>query len=189
MVGPVDWCLHDRVRAKAKVAIVIAVRPCTLVDLPFALSITNELIPTTTIAWTDVLVEPAARMTWLADQEARGFPVLVAVDSDSDEVVGIASYDDFRDTLHWEGYRFTVEHSIHVRGDRRGSGTGRVLLEALIAHARSAGIHVMVGAIDADNAPSLRFHERMGFVEVARLPETGFKFGRWLDLILMQRVL
>jgi phosphinothricin acetyltransferase len=48
---------------------------------------------------------------------------------------------------------------------------------------------VLVGALDADNADSLRFHETLGFVEVARLPETGFKFGRWLDLVLVQRTL
>ncbi|MFI5044836.1 MAG: GNAT family N-acetyltransferase, partial [Acidimicrobiales bacterium] len=57
------------------------------------------------------------------------------------------------------------------------------------ARATSAGKHVMVGGIDADNAGSIRFHRRLGFVEVARMPEVGFKFGRWLDLVLVQRTL
>jgi phosphinothricin acetyltransferase len=48
-------------------------------------------------------------------------------------------------------------------------------------------MHIMIGAIDAENTGSILFHERLGFNEVGRLPETGFKFGRWLDLVLMQR--
>ena len=107
----------------------------------------------------------------------------------NDEVLGMASYGDFRDSIHWPGYRFTVEHSIHVRSDRRHDGLGRMLMEELLTRAARNGIHVMVAGIDADNGDSIRFHERLGFVEVARMPETGHKFGRWLDLVLMQRIL
>ena len=55
--------------------------------------------------------------------------------------------------------------------------------------ARAAGMHVVVGAVDGANDASLRFHERLGFVEVARMPEVGRKFDRWLDLVLVQLVL
>ena len=152
----------------------------------------NALIPTTTVAWTESLQTYAEGIEWHGSQRLAGFPILVAVEGDGaveETVVGVASYGYFRNTPRFEGYRFSVEHSIHVRGDRRGAGIGRVLLEALMDAARTAGVHVMVGAIDADNEDSLRFHERMGFVEVARMPETGFKFGRWLDLVLEQRIL
>ena len=101
----------------------------------------------------------------------------------------MSSYGDFRDSIHWPGYRFTAELPIHVRGDQRRNGVGRLLLEELIARARRNGLHVLVAGIDADNGDSIRFHERLGFVEVARMPETGQKFGRWLDLILMQLIL
>ncbi|MEP6624504.1 MAG: N-acetyltransferase family protein [Acidimicrobiia bacterium] len=170
----------------------IAVRDCTEADLPASLAIFNELIPATTVAWRDDPFTMEWRAEWFARQQERGFPVLVAVDDDpaaTNAVIGVASYGDFRNTPHFEGYRFTVEHSIHVAGDRRGDGTGRLLMEALVERARGAGLHVMVGAIDAENVDSIRFHERMGFVEVARMPETGFKFGRWLDLVLVQRTL
>jgi phosphinothricin acetyltransferase len=60
-------------------------------------------------------------------------------------------------------------------------------MSALAARAHAAGKHVMVGAIDAENVASLRFHERLGFREVGRMPGIGFKLGRWLSLVLMQR--
>lgn len=165
----------------------IVIRDCDAADLGATVAIFNEFIPTTTIAWTDVRITVDDRAQWWERQRARGYPVLVAIDETTDEVVGMASYGDFRNTPSFEGYRFSVEHSVHVRGDQRGHGIGRVLLDALLGRAREAGLHVMIGAIDADNAASLRFHERMGFTEVARMPEVGWKHGRWLDLVLVQR--
>lgn len=165
----------------------VVVRDCAEADLAASLAIYNAQTETTTIAWTELPVTLASRAAWFVDQQHRGFPVLVAAEDGA--IVGVASYGDFRGFPHWEGYRFTVEHSIHVRGDRRGAGIGRRLLDALVDRARASGMHVMVGAIDAENEDSLSFHARMGFVEVARMPETGFKFGRWLDLVLVQRIL
>ena len=165
----------------------VTVRECTDGDLAAALAIYDQLVATTTIAWTE---HPMSIADWTAhvrELRARGFPVLVA-DRDG-VVVGVASYGDFRDTAHWEGYRFAVEHSVHVLADRRGEGVGRMLLDALVDRARESGVHTMVAAIDADNESSVRFHERLGFREVGRMPEIGFKFGRWLDLVLMQRIL
>ncbi len=109
--------------------------------------------------------------------------------ADDGQVVGFASYAGFRDSLKWPGYALTVEHTIHVREDRWGSGVGHALMEELLARARAAGKHVVVGALDGANDASLRFHERLGFVEVARMPEVGRKFERWLDLVLVQRIL
>ena len=71
----------------------------------------------------------------------------------------------------------------------RGSGVGKALIEALIERALSAGMHVMVGAIDGANYASIRFHERLGFSTVAVMPQVGRKFDQWLDLVLMQRIL
>ena len=165
----------------------IEVRDAVAADLPATLDIYNELILSTTGAWSEQPQTLAERREWFDEQVRRGFPTLVAVRDD--EIVGMTSYGDFRDSVHWPGYRFTAEHSIHVRGDCRGAGIGRRLMDALIARARANGIHVIVGAIDAANTDSILFHERMGFVEVARMPETGYKFGHRLDLVLMQRML
>ena len=109
------------------------------------------------------------------------------VAADADEVVGFASFGEWRGT--WPGYRYTVEHSVHVRRDRRGRGIGRRLVEALFPRAGELGKHVMIGGIDADNAGSIRFHERLGFERVAHFREVGHKFGRWLDLVFVQRLL
>jgi phosphinothricin acetyltransferase len=111
------------------------------------------------------------------------------VADDGGDVVGFAAYEYFRGEGKWPGYRLTMEQSIHVREDRWGRGVGRALIETLLDRARNAGVHVMVAAIDAENVESVAFHERLGFIEVARMPQTGVKFGRWLDLVLMQRVL
>jgi len=147
----------------------------------------NATVATTTVQWTEHLESVTTRQAWVEKHLDAGNPVLVAeIDY---EVIGFASYDDFRDSTKWPGYRFTVEHTIHVDAEHQGAGVGRDLLRSLIERAGAAGKHVMIGAIDGANAGSIRFHAREGFVEVARLPEVGFKFGRWLDLVLMQRVL
>jgi phosphinothricin acetyltransferase len=147
----------------------------------------NATVATTTVQWTEHLESVTTRQAWVEKHLDAGNPVLVAeIDY---EVIGFASYDDFRDSTKWPGYRFTVEHTIHVDAEHQGAGVGRDLLRSLIERASAAGKHVMIGAIDGANAGSIRFHAREGFVEVARLPEVGFKFGRWLDLVLMQRVL
>ena len=161
------------------------IRPATEEDLPATLAIYNELIPTTTVAWTEELQTLDERLAWFHQRTERGFPVLVAVDH-ADDVIGTATYGDFRDSRDKPGYRFTVEHSVHVRRDQRRNGVGRALMLQLIEGARRAGVHVMVGGIDGANTDSIVFHERLGFVEVARMPETGWKFGRWLDLVLVQ---
>ena len=163
------------------------VRPARREDLPAIAAIQNALLDSTAVEWTDEPHTVAERTAWLAAQEATGNPALVAIDRG--EVVGWASYGDFRDSTKRPGYRFTVEHSVHVRDTHWGTGTGRRLMEALIAHARAAGKHVMVAAIDGENAGSIRFHERLGFERVGHLREVGFKFGRRLDLVFLQKIL
>jgi phosphinothricin acetyltransferase len=79
-----------------------------------------------------------------------------------------------------------VEHTVHVHASWRGRGVGSELVRALIPRAVALGKHVMIGGIDADNVASLRFHERIGFEQVAHFKEVGFKFGRFLDLVFVQ---
>lgn len=165
----------------------MAIRDATVADLPAIVDLYNRFVLTRAIAWTEALQTLDERVGWFERQQAAGFPVLVAeVDG---AVLGFAAYGHFRGAGKWPGYDRTVEHTIHVGEEAWGRGLGRALLEELVARARSAGMHVMVAAIDGENEESMRFHARLGFVEVARMPEVGHKFGRWLDLVLMQRVL
>jgi phosphinothricin acetyltransferase len=156
-------------------------------DMPAVRDLYNALIPTTTIGWTESLQTLRQRRAWYRKQQKAGFPVLVA--DDDGEVVGFSAYGSFRGEGKWPGYRFTVEHTIHVRESHWGRGIGRMLLTALAERARQIGIHVMVAAIDGDNEASIRFHESLGFAIVGRMPEVGWKFGRRLELVLMQRIL
>lgn len=99
-------------------------------------------------------------------------------------VLGFARYFAFRGG---EGYRFTVEHTIMLHKHGHGQGGGRLLMDAVCTHAAAAGKHSMFAGCSAENPGAVAFHARMGFTEVARLHEVGFKFGRWIDLVLMQK--
>ena len=76
---------------------------------------------------------------------------------------------------------------MHVRSDCRGRGIGTELLQALLPRAAALGKHVMIAGVDAANSASIRFHERLGFERAGHLKEVGNKFGRWLDLVFLQR--
>jgi phosphinothricin acetyltransferase len=154
-------------------------------DLLAITQITNALLSTTTYEWTETPYTFEERARWLRDQEAARFPVLVAVEEHT--VVGWASYSDFRNSKRWPGYRYTVEHTIHIVESHWGRGIGRALIAELVDLARAEGKRVMVAGIDSSNAPSIRFHSQLGFREVARMPGIGEKWGERLELVLMQR--
>ena len=82
-----------------------------------------------------------------------------------------------------------MEHTVLLAPAAQGKGLGRALMAALEAHAAAAGAHVMIAAIDADNAAGRAFHAALGYVQTGLMPQTGRKFGRWLDLVLMQKIL
>jgi phosphinothricin acetyltransferase len=82
-----------------------------------------------------------------------------------------------------------VEHSVHVRADSRGHGIGRALVTELIERAKAMQKHVMIAGIDADNAASIGLHQSLGFRVVGHFHEVGFKFGRWLDLVFLERAI
>lgn len=145
-------------------------------------AIYNDAVTRTTAIWNDSTVDHANRAGWLSDRQKAGYPVLVAV-GDGGAVLGYASFGDWR---AFDGYRHTVEHSVYVRSDQRGKGIGRALMQMLIGRAQSIGKHVMVAGIEANNADSIRLHEKLGFEHVGHLKEVGMKFGAWLDLAFMQ---
>ena len=158
------------------------IHDATEADLPGLVAIYNEVIATSTASYS---YEPVTLADWRECWRARvalGYPVLVAADASG--VLGFATFGDFR---AWPGYRFTVEHSVHVRADCRGRGVGTQLLQALLPRAAACNKHIMIAGVDAANAASIRFHERLGFTQVGHLREVGYKFDRWLDLVFLQR--
>lgn len=100
------------------------------------------------------------------------------------ELAGFCSYGPFRP---WAGYRFTVENSIYTHPAHRRCGVARQLLTCLIARAAAQGMHRIIGGIEAQNLASIRLHASVGYAQAAHLHQVGWKFGRWLDLVLMER--
>lgn len=128
-------------------------------------------------------VEEMARRR--AEVVGRGFPYLVA-ESDG-RVVGYAYCSQYRPR---PGYRFSVEDSIYVEPGREGAGVGSLLLPRLIAAATALGARQMIAVIgDSANSGSIRLHARFGFRQVGTIEAVGFKRGRWVDSVLMQRAL
>ncbi|WP_422928721.1 GNAT family N-acetyltransferase [Singulisphaera sp. PoT] len=154
-------------------------------DIEGITAIYNDAVEQTTAIWNEASVDLANRSAWLAERRRVGYPVLVAVDGDGG-VLGYASFGDWR---AWDGYRYTVEHSVYVRNDQRGKGVGKALMLALVERARGLGKHVMVAGIEARNVASIRLHETLGFEHVGHLKQVGTKFGTWLDLAFLQLTL
>ncbi|ERF81725.1 N-acetyltransferase [Bradyrhizobium viridifuturi] len=160
------------------------IRPATEQDIPAITAIFNEAVVNSNAIWTEKQDTEAERLAWMKARLALGYPVLVA--AEGPVVLGYGTFGDFR---AFPGYRYSVEHSVYIHVDHRGRGLGRVIVDELVAAANALGKHVMIAGIDGGNPASLRLHAQAGFVEVARMPEVGRKFGRWLELVFMQRVL
>ena len=168
----------------------LTIRTASAQDVPAITAIYNESGVGTTASYDLAPVSVADRLAWFEGKQRRQFPVMVAEFTDDTTpgsptapmVVGFATYGSFRDKA---GYDFTVEHSVYVSPDRRAGGVGRMLMSALIDHARGRGVHVIVGVVDATNEASILFHEQLGFTVAGRLDEVGRKFGRWLDVVFV----
>ena len=117
---------------------------------------------------------------------ARGLPYLVAEDARG-HIAGFAHASPFRTR---SAYRYTVEDSVYVAADAQRSGIGRALLSELAARCTALGYRQMVAVIGGNaNAASIALHIRCGFRQVGLMPAVGYKFGRWIDSVRMQRAL
>jgi L-amino acid N-acyltransferase YncA len=115
----------------------------------------------------------------------RGLPYLVA--ERDGRVIGYCYAGPFRPRT---GYRFTLEDSVYIDAREVGRGIGRALLEQIIARCTELGYRQMVAVIGGrETIPSIRLHEALGFTHIGALPAVGFKFGRWIDIVLLQRTL
>jgi L-amino acid N-acyltransferase len=161
------------------------VRPAIRNDLPAILDIYNEAVLNTTASYDYEPRTMEHRVTWFEAHEQQGLPIFVAVD-DVAQILGWSSLSRYHDR---KGYQFTVENSVYVAAAHRGRGVGKILLAPLIDSARELGLRAIIAAIDADNEASVRLHARFGFVEVGHFRQVGFKFGRWLDVIYMERLI
>jgi L-amino acid N-acyltransferase YncA len=157
------------------------IRDAAAADLDAINAIYNHYVLTCTCTYQTTPAAPEDRRAWFGAHDAQ-HPVTVAEEDGT--VVGWGALSPFHTR---EAYRFTAEISVYVREDRQRRGIGRKLLADLIERARTLGYHVLIAAIDGEQAGSLALHATLGFAEVGRLREVGFKFGRWLDVVYMQR--
>lgn len=148
------------------------------------LAIFNDAILNSTALY-DYRPRTPEMMTGWFEAKAKGRYPVMGVEAGG-ELMGFASYGPFR---AWPAYKYSVEHSVYVDARFRRRGVGRVLLEQIIAAARGQDYHVLIGAIDATNQPSIALHEKLGFAHCGTIRQVGFKFGRWLDLSLYQLTL
>ena len=161
------------------------IRPATAADARGIAAIWNPIIRDTVVTFWPTERSEAEIAAMIDARRRDGFAFLVASDGgagDGSGVTGFACTSQFRGGA---GYARTLEHTVHVAEGQRGRGTGRALMAALQAHATAAGARLMIGAITAENRPSLDFHARLGFAEWGRIPAAGWKFGRFHDLVLM----
>ncbi len=157
------------------------VRAATAADAPAIRDLWNGMIRDTLATFTTVEKTQADIAALLAARPGAFF----AADHDG-AFAGFVTFGAFRSG---PGYAATVEHTVMLAPRAQGLGLGRRLMQAAEAAARGMGHHVMVAAISGENPNATAFHARAGFAEVGRMPQVGHKAGRWLDLILMQKIL
>jgi L-amino acid N-acyltransferase YncA len=153
-------------------------------DVGAILPIYNDAVLNTTAVFDYHAHTLDMRRAWLRAKQDAQLPVFIAVEGD--QLLGFSTYGPFR---AWPAYKYSVELSVYVDKDARGRGVGTALVRAVVDDARLRDLHVVMAGITADNEISLRLHERLGFREVAHIPQVGYKFGKWLDLKLLQLML
>ncbi len=160
------------------------IRPAEARDAPAITHIWNLLISTTTHNFSSTLKTVEGVAAQIDGHWADGHGIWVA--DIAGDVLGFASYGQFRGG---NGYARSMEHSVHMTEAARGKGLGRALMTVLEDHARQGGAHLMIAGISGENDGGQAFHAALGYAHVARIPQAGWKWDRYIDLVLMQKIL
>lgn len=160
------------------------IRDATAQDAEGIAAIWNPAIRDTAVTFNSAERSLADIAAMITDRQAAGHAFLVA--DQGGRIAGFATYAQFRGGV---GYARTMEHTILLAPWAQGGGIGRALMTAIETHARDAGAISIFAGVSAENPAGRAFHARMGYAEVAILQRVGFKFGRAMDLVLMQKFL
>jgi len=160
----------------------LTIRPAAPADLGAITEIYNDAILHTTATFDTQPKTLADQQAWFAQHSAR-YPVLVAEEEGA--VVGWASLTPWSDRC---AYADTAEISLYVRDGCRGRGLGKQLTAAILAAGRGAGLHTVIACITQGNEASLRLARSCGFAEIGAMREVGRKFGKFLDVHLLQHI-
>jgi phosphinothricin acetyltransferase len=160
----------------------LTIRKAKIDDLGAITNIYNDAVLNTLATFDTEPKTIEERKTWFKNHDSQ-HPVLVA-EQDA-QVVGWASLSKWSER---RGYAGTAEVSLYVEKAHRGSGIGKKLLEAILQEGQTAGLHTLIAQIVTGNEPSIRLAKQMGFQEVGVLKEVGCKFGKLLDVHVMQKI-
>ena len=159
------------------------IRPAAPDDLPACQAIYAHHVLEGTGTFDEV--PPSLEALTARFREITGAGRAWVVAADATGILGFAYFDQYRAR---SAYRFTAEDSVYVREDVRGQGVGKALVARLLDEARAAGFREMLAVIgDSENVGSIGVHASLGFQRVGTLRDVGFKFGRWIDVVIMQR--
>jgi len=163
-------------------------RLATADDAELIMAIYNREVTTSTATFDLVPRSLAEQREWLAARSGAFSAIVAVLDGDGNdgEVVGFASLSPYKERA---AYRTTVEDSVYVHRDHTGQGIGRLLLARLVDIARDSGFHSVIARIEAGGVASRSLHLACGFDLVGVERQVGRKFGRWLDVAVMQIVL
>lgn len=175
---------HLRPQAAPETPFSYEIRPAVRTDMADVREIYNYYVTNSVVTLDEKKWSHAQWLSKFDHLHKLGLPFLVAV-SPTGQVLGYGLVAPWTGT---SGYRYTVENSIYLGQAATGKGLGRALLEALIAACEDLGIREMVAVISDKGAEaSVALHERLGYVEVGRMGRVGFKFGRWIGTIYLQK--
>lgn len=164
----------------------ILIRDVLPADMPAITEIYREAVLHGTASFELNPPDVAEMMGRMQAMIGQGFPYIVALDA-SGKLLGYAYANSYRAR---PAYRWTCENSVYVDAGAQGLGLGYQLMDKIIQRCAALGFRQMISVIGgADNIASIKLHEKLGFEHVGKLPATGFKHGRWLDSVLMQRPL
>jgi phosphinothricin acetyltransferase len=156
-------------------------------DLPAINGIYNYYVPRSTCTYQTEPETMESRLAWFSEHPPAQYPVIVAsFEERPNEIAGWGALSRFRPRA---AYAPTVEASVYIRHDTHRRGLGRAILLDLIARAREAGFHSIIGGASADQTASIALQESLGFQRVAVFKEVGYKFDQWLDVVYLQLML
>jgi len=158
----------------------VSVREATVQDAAAVTLIWNHYIRETSVTF-NAQEKPVEEVADLIVTRPAFFVAL-----DQGRVAGFATYGQFRSGV---GSARTMEHTIQLAPGASGRGLGRALMTLVEDHARTGGAHSMFAGVSGENPEGRAFDARLGYAETAVLPHVGWKFGRWMDLVLMQKFL
>ena len=159
------------------------IRDATADDLDAINAVYNECVLNTTATFHERPVSRDERLTWWRELEGR-FPVLVA--ESEGKVIGWANVGEYSGRC---AYRFTLTSSVYLSPAARGRGLGLAIMTELLGRIPKGEYHSVLAITSVESEASLRLHKRLGFREIGRMKEVGFKFGRWIDVVITQRML